>query len=195
LWRITRILVPIDGSNCSLNAARYEIKVAKVKGSQVFCVHAIATVPGCFQDGFAAEMYIEDSKKQARAWFNKIINILKEKNARDHNHSDTAIRTDILIDVNSIVEAIVNYATYKNIDLIVIGTRGRSGIKGLSLGSVARGVAQHAECPVLFVREKKIFIVIKPDIERDSINLDIIYIRYYCKQYFRTSPLCLQGDA
>jgi nucleotide-binding universal stress UspA family protein len=153
LWRITRILVPIDGSNCSLNATRYAIKVAKVKGSQVFCVHAIATVPyGCFQDGFAAEMYIEDSKKQARAWFNKIINISKEKNARDHNDSDTDIRTDILIDVNSIVEAIVNYATYKNIDLIVIGTRGRSGIKGLLLGSVARGVAQQADCPVLFVR-------------------------------------------
>ena len=52
----------------------------------------------------------------------------------------------------SVTDAIVNYATKKNIDLIVIGTKGRTGLKRFLLGSVAQGFVQHAHCRVLLVR-------------------------------------------
>ena len=52
----------------------------------------------------------------------------------------------------SIIESIIDYATRKNIDLIVIGTRGRTGLKRFFMGSVANGVIQHAHCSVLVVR-------------------------------------------
>ena len=52
----------------------------------------------------------------------------------------------------SIVAAVVEYAEEHNIDLIVIGTRGRSGLKKLLLGSVASGVITDAECPVMVVK-------------------------------------------
>jgi len=48
------------------------------------------------------------------------------------------IKTDILFDVKSIIESIIEYATRNNIDLIVIGTRGRTGLKRFFMGSVAR---------------------------------------------------------
>ena len=54
--------------------------------------------------------------------------------------------------VESIIELIVDYAANKDTDLIVIGTRGRTGLKRLIIGSVASGVVQHAHCPVLLVR-------------------------------------------
>jgi nucleotide-binding universal stress UspA family protein len=56
------------------------------------------------------------------------------------------------MDVNSVIGSIIDYATNENVDLIVIGTKGRTGLKRYFLGSVANGVVQHAHCPVLLVR-------------------------------------------
>jgi nucleotide-binding universal stress UspA family protein len=50
------------------------------------------------------------------------------------------------------VAALVNYADQERADLIVIGTKGRSGISKMLLGSVASGVVTYAPCPVLVVR-------------------------------------------
>jgi nucleotide-binding universal stress UspA family protein len=46
----------------------------------------------------------------------------------------------------------LEYAEKENIDLIVLGTKGRSGFKKLLLGSVASGVVTYAHCPVLVVK-------------------------------------------
>jgi nucleotide-binding universal stress UspA family protein len=48
--------------------------------------------------------------------------------------------------------AIVNYAEDTDTDLIVVGTRGRSGFKRLLLGSVASDVVTYAHCPILVVK-------------------------------------------
>ena len=52
----------------------------------------------------------------------------------------------------SVVSTIVEYAVSENADLIVIGTRGRSGISKMLLGSVALGVVTYAPCPVVVVK-------------------------------------------
>ena len=48
---------------------------------------------------------------------------------------------------------LVNYAREENVDLIVMGTHGRTGLKRLLLGSVAEAVVRHAPCPVLLVKQ------------------------------------------
>jgi nucleotide-binding universal stress UspA family protein len=58
----------------------------------------------------------------------------------------------ILQNVFSTVEAIVTQAANKDVDLIVVGTRGLSGFRKLLLGSVSSGVVTHAHCSVLVVR-------------------------------------------
>jgi nucleotide-binding universal stress UspA family protein len=40
---IKKILVPIDGSECSLKAAKYAIKLAKDENAQLFCIHVIGS--------------------------------------------------------------------------------------------------------------------------------------------------------
>jgi hypothetical protein len=52
----------------------------------------------------------------------------------------------------------VEYVERKNIDLIVMGTRGRSGFKRLLLGSTASGVVTYAHCPVHSLLMKKLFV-------------------------------------
>jgi nucleotide-binding universal stress UspA family protein len=54
---------------------------------------------------------------------------------------------DIVADVSSIADAANN-----NTDLIVMGTKGRTGLKRFLIGSVADGVVSHSHCPVLVVR-------------------------------------------
>jgi nucleotide-binding universal stress UspA family protein len=52
----------------------------------------------------------------------------------------------------SVVPAIVEYAEKNRVDLIVTGTKGRSGFTKLLLGSVASGVVTYASCPVMVVK-------------------------------------------
>jgi nucleotide-binding universal stress UspA family protein len=59
---------------------------------------------------------------------------------------------ETIFDVASASDSIVNYAESKKVDLIVVGTKGRTGLKRLLLGSVASGVVTHASCPVLITR-------------------------------------------
>ena len=57
-----------------------------------------------------------------------------------------------MIASSSVVGAIIDFAEKENIDLIVVGTRGRSGLKRLLLGSVASGIVNYAHCPVMIVK-------------------------------------------
>ena len=93
----------------------------------------------------AVKDLLEDAKKEAQEWFYKI----KEKTNSNNN---IQLQTEVVVTATSIVSAIVEYAKNKNVDLIIIGTRGRSEFKKLLLGSVASGVIIHATCPVMIVK-------------------------------------------
>jgi nucleotide-binding universal stress UspA family protein len=84
-------------------------------------------------------------KDKVESWFDSVRNMAKDEGIPE-------IQTEIFFDAKSIIESIIEYATQKNIDLIVIGTRGRTGLKRFFMGSVANGVVQHAHCSVLVVR-------------------------------------------
>ncbi|MBV9178899.1 MAG: universal stress protein [Nitrososphaeraceae archaeon] len=76
--------------------------------------------------------------------FIKIKEKCKENNVK--------VNTEVSSKAKSIVAQIVDYAESNNVDLIVVGTRGRTGFKKLLLGSVASGVVTYAHCPVMVVK-------------------------------------------
>lgn len=65
---------------------------------------------------------------------------------------DLEIVTEVIIAEELIVSEIIGFAERENIDLIIMGTRGRTGFKKLLLGSVASEVVNFAHCPVLVIR-------------------------------------------
>ena len=65
---------------------------------------------------------------------------------------NVAVRTEVIESPKSLVGEILEYAERNGIDLIVLGTRGRSGFKRIVLGSVASGVVTYASCPVIVVK-------------------------------------------
>jgi nucleotide-binding universal stress UspA family protein len=136
--QIRKILLPIDDSGSSLDAAKYATKIAKYENAQLICIHIIASVPHLQPSN-------ENIRKKVEAWFNVIKDFARSQGV-------AILKTEIFMDVNSIIESIIDYASNENVDLVVMGTRGRTGLKRFLLGSVANGVAQHAHCPVLLVR-------------------------------------------
>ena len=68
------------------------------------------------------------------------------------NEGIAELKTETFPYVTSVMGSIIDFAANKNIDLIVIGTKGRTGLKRFLMGSVANAVAQHAHCSVLLVR-------------------------------------------
>ena len=93
----------------------------------------------------AIDRYYEDLEEKVQSWFGKVRDMAR-------NEGISEIKTKTFSNVKSITESIIDYAAKNNMDLIVIGTRGRTGLKRFLMGSVANGVVQHAHCPVLLVR-------------------------------------------
>ena len=145
---IKNILVPIDGSDYSFNAAEYAIRIARNEKAQLFCVHVVTPrIPYGYATPASEESrHHEDViKGKIESWFEVVRKMAKDEKIHD-------IKTEIFIDVKSIIQSIVEYASRKDIDLIVIGTRGKTALKKFLMGSVANGVVEHAHCPVLVVR-------------------------------------------
>jgi nucleotide-binding universal stress UspA family protein len=85
------------------------------------------------------------------------IDEIKEEEEQTNNNDNKNIykiqlKTEVILATKPIVGEIVDYAERENIDLIVIGTRGRTGLKKMLLGTVASGVVTYATCPVLVVK-------------------------------------------
>jgi nucleotide-binding universal stress UspA family protein len=142
-----RILVPLDGSDFSFRAAKYAINLAKLTGGEIMCIHAVVDLSYIEYMGpgiLTVTRYIDEAKKQTEEWFSQV----KSKAVKQ----DVKVTADTIFNLPSVAESIISYATEQKADLIVIGTRGRSGLKRLMLGSVASAVVAHAGCPVLVVR-------------------------------------------
>jgi len=150
----SKILVGIDGSEYSRNAVNYALNLASKYNSDLFL---LAIVPskvhhgdssGVF--GMVAPSYFQEYKKEAEKWFEEIISNI--------NSSETSIdirskvKSEVITTPFSTAASILNYAEERDVDLIVIGTRGNSGLKKMLLGSVATDVVTYSYCPVMVVK-------------------------------------------
>ena len=139
-----RILLPIDGSEASVKAAGYALRITKVLDSDLKCIHVIDSP--LFIKGMnpaLVALFFSRAEKHANKWIGDIEEMAKKEKVN--------MTSEIIIDVPSVPNAIMEYAKKHQMDLIIIGMRGRTGAKKLLLGSVANSIAMHASCPVLLV--------------------------------------------
>jgi nucleotide-binding universal stress UspA family protein len=144
--RLKRILVPLDGSDSSFQAATYAIKIAKMANAEILFMHAVVNPP-YFEykaTGLVIMRYIDEAKLHAEMWYRNMGDTASQEGVK--------FSAETILDIVSAADSIVKYAEDKKADLIVMGTHGRTGIKRFLLGSAAGAVVAHAKCSVLVVR-------------------------------------------
>jgi nucleotide-binding universal stress UspA family protein len=141
-----RILVPTDFSKYSQNALTYALAFADKFGADVYLLHVVQDLALFIPDAVIATPPISPPIAQltsaARMALDHVIQEMSIKNVKLH----TEVRE------GTPFYEIIRFAKESNVDLIVMGTHGHSGLAHVLLGSVSEKVVRKAPCPVLTVR-------------------------------------------
>ncbi len=149
---VKRILFPTDFSESAEHAKTYACDLANRFDAQLHTIHIIHNaaleVPD-FGMGLAFPAYVENLPKQRQELIQAALESLKKGMAEI-----TSLEKEVIFEVQFGMPftSILEYATKHEIDMIVLGTHGRTGLSHVLLGSVAERVIQRASCPVLTVR-------------------------------------------
>ena len=142
-----KILVPCDFSEQAIHAFRLAIDIANTSSAEVHVLHVIE-LPIMHDDVLTPLPSFDE-------------NLLKElgeraeiKLAELKKESKQELFVTTVIEFGPIVSTITNYQEANNIALIVMGTKGISGIEEVFIGSTAEKVVRHASCPVAVVKRR-----------------------------------------
>jgi universal stress protein A len=145
---IRRILHPTDFSPASRPAFRKALELAKAHRAQFLVAHVLSVLP-VVPDGYVPPNVWDELQRGQRITGQRQLRRLVAK-AR----AAGARASGVLLDIGVTHERIVRLARARRVDMIVMGTHGRSGLTRAILGSVASRVLASATCPVMTVRAK-----------------------------------------
>src|SRR5262245_55859864 len=143
---IRRILVPTDFSSHSQNALRYAAALAEKFGSRICLLHVVQDLAVFIPDMITVAPPILPAPEQMTSAVQDAFERLVKENRLEHLTVEREVREG-----NPFAE-IVRFAREQNVDLIVMGTHGHTGLAHMLLGSVTEKVVRKASCPVLTVR-------------------------------------------
>jgi nucleotide-binding universal stress UspA family protein len=143
---LERILVPVDFSDCSLDALQYAVVVAQQAQASLMLLHVLEPV----SYGLDFDLGHFRSREDVRESWTKRL----EKLAATHQHPHMPI--EYRLRGGFPADSILDAAQTLPCDLIVMGTHGRRGISHTISGSVAEAVLRKAHCPVIAVRSHKL---------------------------------------
>ena len=143
--RLERILVPVDFSDCSLDALEYAVVVAQQSKASLMLLHVLEPVSYGL-DFTLSHMRTREHVRES--WTKR----LKELTS-SHQHSHVAMEFQLRGGLPA--DSILDSAQTLPCDLIVMGTHGRRGISHTISGSVAEAVLRKSHCPVIAVRSPK----------------------------------------
>lgn len=136
-----KLLVCTDGSEFADKALRFSAELAKNYKADLTVLHVV-------KHEVRADRILEDEYGKVSRKVKEILR--KAKETLSEKAADTKV-TDRFA-VGPVSREIVRIAEEERFDMIVMGTRGLTGLKRMLLGSVADAVARYAHCPVTIVR-------------------------------------------
>ena len=141
-----RILHPSDFSPASGPAFKAAVKIAKEHRARLLIAHVLPPVP-MVPDVYLAtrlhESLLRGRRARSRTQLTRLVASARRAGVRAFG---------LLLDFGVVHERIIRVGRSQRVDLIVIGTHGRTGFSKATLGSVAEQVVSSARCPVLTVR-------------------------------------------
>jgi nucleotide-binding universal stress UspA family protein len=140
-----RILVAIDCSENSSRAVDAAIDLAKKSNAAVFLITVVHNpVYAYSEQGAPVQQPVDKARTDAEGFLKAAVSKAEVQGLK--------VRGEIIENVTSVVDAIADYAEEWKVELIVVGTRGLSGLKKMLLGSVSAALISRAPCSVLVVR-------------------------------------------
>jgi nucleotide-binding universal stress UspA family protein len=141
---MSTIVVGVDGSAGSIEALRFAIDEARLLNTNVKAVAAWHVPPLAYGAGWSVPVDAESFRTSAEAALAKT---LEEVGVADCG-------VQVTQEVKLGQPAVVLCEEARGADLLVVGSRGLGGFRGLLLGSVSQQCAHHAPCPVVIVPPK-----------------------------------------
>ena len=139
--KLKKFLVPVDGSDYSMRAARYAAELAKLIGGEIVLMHCLKSFPVVL-----GEPHFQNAINKILEKSNKLV----EPYRKLYQETGTSFIEKIL--EGPAANAICEVAKLEKFDMIIIGSRGRNKLEGLLLGSCTQRVLNMAPCPVLVIR-------------------------------------------
>jgi nucleotide-binding universal stress UspA family protein len=141
-----RILAPTDFSPHSHEALRHACGLAERFGAELHVIHVLSEIVPTGPDPLLMpimppQFYAQDEERARET--------LKAE-VKPEWGAPASLTTAVCWGAPA--EAIVDYATERKVDLLVIATHGRTGLSHILLGSVAERIVREAPCPVLTIR-------------------------------------------
>lgn len=138
-------MVCVDGSEPSLKAAKQAVEFAKTNNSEIVALY-VSYIPLSlrFKSREVLDTAHEFDLEEAGRWLRDI-----RKEAEDHR---LAFKIEAIETTSSVVQSIVEHAEKENVDLIIIGDKGRSKVERALLGSTVSGVISNVRRSILVVK-------------------------------------------
>ena len=134
---IKKILCPIDFSDFNQAANEYASMLANSSGAELVYLHV--SLPDV---AYGTYVYVDMNEQEAN----------DRKRLEEIKPTLPGIEASYAVEFGSPSDQIVAFAKENNIDLIVMGTHGRTGLGRVVMGSVAEAVIRKSECPVLALK-------------------------------------------
>lgn len=139
------IVIATDGSENTQKAISYGIEIAKLSGATIHALYVVdvasfSSIPMSSEGGWEAMYEILRTEGE------KAVSVVKEKGEA----AGVEVR-EVVLEGHPVSE-IIKFADNNNIDLIVLGTLGKTGLDRFLLGSVAEKVVRSSKVPVMVVR-------------------------------------------
>ncbi len=138
---IEKILLPVDGSDFSVKAAEYALDFVKSRRGDIILMYSHRPFPSFLGEPYFQEVH-DKIMKTARTMLEPFIRMF----------ADAGVPVEERILEGTPGENICRVAAIEKCDLIIMGSRGFTDLKGLFLGSVTHRVLHGAPCPVLVIR-------------------------------------------
>ena len=144
-----RILVATDGSKLSQMAVDHALNLADLTGAEVVALKVIPRYPQTYFEGGVALAAAEVARIE-KQWNDEAMEAVNAVKAAGQKLEVKVMPVTVKSDL--IAEAIIAAAKRNKVDLIVMASHGRKGIKRLLLGSETQQVLTHSHIPVLVLR-------------------------------------------
>ncbi len=141
-----KIMIATDGSVCSRLAANHGIELAKLSKGTVYAVYVI---PKDYFSSRAVDFDWGRIYESLRTEGNKALSYIKDIGKME------GITVESVLLEGHPADELIRYAEENGMDIVVMGTLGKTGLDRLLLGSVAGNVTRHSKVPVMVVREKR----------------------------------------